>query len=326
MSPNVLNAQFPRACQRISNVVAFMPSGMMLVAEFMLVAQNIFGYGSTSICALLAKHHQSRHLQRAWNKYGQEAFTVILLEKVGATKMLDEREQFWMDHFRAYTKNFNSAPKAESTRDYKWTESQKKKIRGYRRGVWTPDSHKRVSEALKQRHAKNPEWRKNAQMWLHSPENEAKRIAAVTAAYKRPEIYNPLVQHLDKVRKMPARIAELRKIYFDKFDRKSFGFNSPEEMDQVCLKLHSEGKTCREIGRLFNIDHHGISSRLQRLGAILDRVRKAGFSDPEEMVQACSKLYLEGKSCREIGRIFNIDRGVISRRLRRAGVILKRNR
>lgn len=224
--------------------------------------------------ALLAKKHHSRHFQRAWNKHGQEAFTVFLLEKVLETKMLDEREQFWMDYFRGFTKTFNSAPRAESTRDYKWTESQKKKIRGYRRGVWTADTCKRVSEALKQHHAKNPEWRKNAQIWLHSPKNEAKRIAAFTAALKRPEIHKPLVEHLDKVRKMPARIAGLRKIYFEKFDRKSFGFNNPEEMDRACLKLHSEGKSCREIGRLFHIDHHGVSSRLRRLGVTLKRGRQ----------------------------------------------------
>jgi group I intron endonuclease len=220
--------------------------------------------------ALLAKKHHSRHFQRAWNKHGQEAFTVFLLEKVLETKMLDEREQFWMDYFRGFTKTFNSAPRAESTRDYKWTESQKKKIRGYRRGVWTADTRKRVSEALKQRHAKNPEWRKNAQIWLHSPKNEAKRIAAFTAALKRPEIHKPLVEHLHKVRKLG--VGRIRKTYFDKFGRKSLGFNSPEEMDQACLKLHLEGKSCREIGRTFKIDHHGVSSRLRRLG-----VRIRGF-------------------------------------------------
>ena len=245
-------------------------SGRIYVGSSKCVRTRIYQH----LRALLAKRHHSRHFQRAWNKYGQEAFTVFLLEKVGASKMLDEREQFWMDYFRGLTKTFNSAPKAESTRGYKWTESQKKKIRGYRRGVWTPDSHRRVSEALKQRHAKNPEWRKNAQKWLHSPENEAKRIAAFTTALKRPEIYNPLVQHLDEIRKLPARTAGLRKIYFEKFSRKSLGFNSPEEMDQACLKLHLEGKSCREIGRLFNIDHHGVSSRLRRLGVSLKRGRQ----------------------------------------------------
>ncbi len=245
-------------------------SGRIYVGSSKIVRKRL----NQHLRALLAKRHHSRHLQRAWNKYGQGAFTAILLEKVGESKRLDEREQFWMDHFHAYTRNFNSAPKAESTRGYKWTESQKKKIRGYRRGVWTPDTHKRVSEALKQRHAKNPEWRKNAQKWLHSPENEAKRIAGFTAALKRPEIYNPLVQLLDKIRKLPSRTAGLRKIYFEKFNRKSLGFNSAEEMDQACLKLHSEGKSCREIGRLFNIDHHGISSRLRRLGVTLKRGRQ----------------------------------------------------
>ena len=274
--------------------------------------------------ALVGKRHHSRHLQRAWNKHGQEAFTSILLEKVEARKMLGVREQNWMDHFSAQKRIFNSAPVAESTRDYKWTESQKNKIRGYRRGVWTAESHKRVSEALKKRHARNPEWRKNAQKWLHSPVNEAKRIIAFTAALKRPEVHEPLVHHLDKLRKMPERIAGLRKIYFEKFNRRSLGFNSPEQLDQACLELYSEGISCREIGRLFNIDHHGVSSRLRRMGVVLDLVRKAGFVNPEEMVQACIKLYDEGKSCCEIGRICKISRSTVSRRLQAAGVVLRR--
>ena len=180
--------------------------------------------------ALKAKKHHSRHFQRAWNKHGQEAFTVFLLEEVPETKTLDEREQFWMDHFRSFTNTFNSAPRAESTRDYKWTESQKNKIRGYRRGVWTVDTRKRVSEALKQSHAKNPEWRKKAQIWLHSPANKAKRLAGFKAALKRPEIYVPLVQHLNKIRELPTRTALLRKKYFEKFNRQNLCLISDKDL------------------------------------------------------------------------------------------------
>ncbi|HEY2328437.1 MAG TPA: GIY-YIG nuclease family protein [Verrucomicrobiae bacterium] len=291
-------------------------------------SEKIYVGSSKNVCsriyqhlrALRAKRHHSRHFQRAWNKHGQEAFTVLLLEKVLETKMLAEREQFWMDYFRAFTKTFNSAPRAESTRDYKWTESQKNKIRGYRRGVWTADTRKRVSEALKQRHAKNPEWRKNAQTWLHSPKNEAKRIAAFTAALKLPKNRNRLVQHLDTIRKKPARVTGLRKAYFEKFNRQSLGFQNPEEMDQACVKLFLEGKSCREIGKLFCIGHHAISDRLRRLGFSPSRIRHVGFASPKEMTQACIKLHLEGKSRSAIGRILGMDGRAILSRLQRAGI------
>jgi len=215
---------------------------------------------------LQLKNHRSRHLQRAWNKYGPEAFTVILLETVVAGETLVEREQFWLDYFHAYTKGFNSRPKAESPVGAKWTEAQKKKLRGYRRGVWTPSSHRKVSDTLKLRHAEKPEWRKRIQEWRRLPENEAKRLDASKRALKRPEIYRARVQQLGHASKSRAKLAAIRRTYFEKFNRTALGFSTTEEMDQACFKLYSEGKSCRAIGRLFNIDHHGISSRLRRLG------------------------------------------------------------
>jgi group I intron endonuclease len=244
--------------------------------------------------ALLAKKHHSRYLQNAWNKYGQSAFILILLEK-GVVEKLIETEQFWIDHFDSYEKGFNARPKAESMRGVKWSKAQNEarsrtnskvwsnqalrqrvsaRFKGYRRGVWTESSRKQVSEALKRRHAANPEWRKNSQKILLLPENRAKRVASFKAAMKQPEIYKKLVNCALNARKSPKRFNAIRKGYFEKFNRKSLGFNSPEEMDQACLKLYSEGKSCREIGRQFNIDHHGVTSRLRRLGISPKRKRQ----------------------------------------------------
>jgi group I intron endonuclease len=248
--------------------------------------------------ALLSRKHHSRYLQNAWNKYGQSAFTLILLEK-GVIERLIEREQFWIDHFDSYENGFNARPKAESMRGVKWSKAQNKarsqsnrtawsnetlrqklsaRFKGQHRGVWTANSRKKVTQTLKQRHAENPEWRKNAQKWLHSPENEAKRIAASKAALKRPEVYSARVKQLREARKSPASNSAIRKAYFEKFNRKSLGFKNPDEMDQACLKFYSEGKSCREIGRLFHIDHHAISSRLRRLGVYPKRISKIKVS------------------------------------------------
>src|SRR5580658_4841164 len=41
-------------------------------------------------------YHHSAKLQRAWNKYGESAFTFKILELVVPTKLI-EREQFWFD-------------------------------------------------------------------------------------------------------------------------------------------------------------------------------------------------------------------------------------
>jgi group I intron endonuclease len=45
-------------------------------------------------------NHDNQHLQRAWNKYGPNAFEFIVIELVPLNKML-EREQFWIDSLGA---------------------------------------------------------------------------------------------------------------------------------------------------------------------------------------------------------------------------------
>lgn len=46
--------------------------------------------------------HHNRHLQFAWSKYGKQAFTFEILEMVMFAEHLHEREQYWLDHYRAY--------------------------------------------------------------------------------------------------------------------------------------------------------------------------------------------------------------------------------
>jgi len=41
--------------------------------------------------------HRNPHLQRSWNKYGEEAFQWVVLEIVSDVNELVEREQYWFD-------------------------------------------------------------------------------------------------------------------------------------------------------------------------------------------------------------------------------------
>jgi group I intron endonuclease len=45
--------------------------------------------------------HHSRHLQRAWNKYGEDAFVFEIIEPVLFVEDLIIREQYWIDTLRA---------------------------------------------------------------------------------------------------------------------------------------------------------------------------------------------------------------------------------
>jgi len=65
--------------------------------------------------------HANSYLQRAWNKYGEEAFEFVILELVEDKNKLIEREQYWMDYYKSYErdKGYNINPKAESCRGVK---------------------------------------------------------------------------------------------------------------------------------------------------------------------------------------------------------------
>ena len=71
----------------------------------------------TNHLALLrnGKHH-SIHFQRAWNKYGENAFEFKVLERC-SPRLCVEREQYWLDFFRTYDcrYGYNRNPKAASS-------------------------------------------------------------------------------------------------------------------------------------------------------------------------------------------------------------------
>jgi len=46
-------------------------------------------------------NHDNSYLQAAWNKYGENAFELIILEQIIDFNILEEREQYWIDHLGA---------------------------------------------------------------------------------------------------------------------------------------------------------------------------------------------------------------------------------
>ena len=81
-------------------------------------------------------NHHSKPLQRAWNKYGEESFSFIILENVDDNFKLIEREQWWLDN----TPNeYNSCKVAGSTLGFKHTDESKKKMRLASLGLKHPE-------------------------------------------------------------------------------------------------------------------------------------------------------------------------------------------
>lgn len=87
--------------------------------------------------------HGNHHLQYAWNKYGEDAFEFTILECIDGLTQLKEREQFWLDIYRAKCPVYNVGMIADKpTLGYNHTEEAKQKMSAARKGVPLSEEHK----------------------------------------------------------------------------------------------------------------------------------------------------------------------------------------
>jgi len=75
----------------------------------------------------LRKNKTNTHLQRAYNKYGEENMYFSILEECDS-KICILKEQFYMNKYNSYENGLNSRPKAENNSGYKQSDIQKNKI------------------------------------------------------------------------------------------------------------------------------------------------------------------------------------------------------
>jgi group I intron endonuclease len=73
--------------------------------------------------------HSNRHLQNAWNKYGEISFVFSVVELCEITDLIP-REQFWIDAFNAANPEcgLNNSPTASTTIGFRHSEATKAKL------------------------------------------------------------------------------------------------------------------------------------------------------------------------------------------------------
>ena len=100
---------------------------------------------------LKRSNHHSQKLQRAWNKYGEEAFEFSVIEECEPIKeIILGREQFWIDYYKACDNhNYNVAKVAGSCAGCKATEETRKILSEINRGELNSFYGKHHSEETK---------------------------------------------------------------------------------------------------------------------------------------------------------------------------------
>lgn len=166
--------------------------------------------------------HRNSYLQRAWDKYGADAFSLTILEEVPVAQLI-EREQYYLDTLRPYVRaiGFNICMLASSTQGVPcrpetrqkisrkdkarppFSEEHRKNIaEGGRGRKATPETRQRLTEAQKRRERHYPEETRykmgNGKRGKKlSPERREKLIAGRKAHKDSPEI---IKQRADKLR------------------------------------------------------------------------------------------------------------------------------
>ena len=96
--------------------------------------------------------HHSRYLQRAWDKYGKDAFVFEIIEPVLFVEDLISREQHWIDKLRASERKygFNASPVAGSVLGIKRSDETRAKIADAARERFTdPDYYAKHGERVR---------------------------------------------------------------------------------------------------------------------------------------------------------------------------------
>ena len=73
--------------------------------------------------------HNNKHLQNAWNKYGEESFEFNVLEYCDV-ELLNEREKYWINHFKSTDSKYGYNIRIDpfTNRGLKWSETQREKM------------------------------------------------------------------------------------------------------------------------------------------------------------------------------------------------------
>jgi group I intron endonuclease len=132
VAPMIMDCREPKRKKRSGIYkITCKPTGKKYVGSAVWVAKRKRHHRE----ALLSGTHHNCYLQRAWNKYGPDAFEFVILEYC-EKENLTNREQHYIDFFKAFDRKygFNLQPKAYSNLGMVMPSEAKKKLSDLKKG------------------------------------------------------------------------------------------------------------------------------------------------------------------------------------------------
>lgn len=101
-------------------------------------------------CELRANKHCNPKLQRAWNKYGEMAFSFSILETCERVDLVN-CEQLWINCYDAVKKGYNILNFARSTQGRKFSPEAIERLRQAAKRMWRdPKKRQQVSDRIRE--------------------------------------------------------------------------------------------------------------------------------------------------------------------------------
>jgi len=149
--------------------ISCIPTGKVYVGS----ARSIRRRWRRHVALLTTGAHHNRHLQRAWNKYGETAFRFDVVELVPVGLLLDVEQR----HIDEHPDAFNIRREAGSNRGVKWSEETKAKMSAAAKGRTASAEAKANMSAAGKRRMADPLARAKA-----SAINKGRLVTAETRA------------------------------------------------------------------------------------------------------------------------------------------------
>jgi group I intron endonuclease len=177
-------------------------------------ANNLYDRKRSHFNALRRNEHGNPYLQRAWNKYGEQAFTFEVLELVLPIS-LTAREQYWLNKLKPFgRKGFNILLEAGSRQGMKNSPEHNEKIRQANLGKKQTPEHIEKNRLARLGKKLPPERTKKNRLAnlgrKQTSEHVEKRIAPLRGRKQTPEAIEKNRQgHVGK-KHMPETIAKIK--------------------------------------------------------------------------------------------------------------------
>jgi group I intron endonuclease len=151
--------------------------------------------------------HDNNYLQRAFNKYGEDSFSFIVMEYVADKSKLIEREQYYLDNLKPCERDigYNICPTAGNLLGYKPSKQTKEKISAGlignvpwnkgKKGIYSDDTLEKMAQARRGKTSwmkgktgilsgdKNPMWGKKHSEATRTKIGEALKDGGFIAAH-----------------------------------------------------------------------------------------------------------------------------------------------